>query len=517
MSQNHQEPDRTMLDSYQESNIDIQRYLGLIRAKLPLFCGIALCVMTCAVVASYVLPKKYEAKSTVFIEQNVINDLVKGIAVTPSMEAKIKVLKVAMLSRTMLLEVIRELDMDLSVKTDSELEELIDTLQKQTRISLDEERGVFTISYTNTDPRLASNFVNTLVRRYIEENTSSKREESLEATRFLAEQIDTFKQRIDKADANINAFKQEKGMVLALDEAIVRKEIDDVQNELEALNIREHELQATRNLLSAKTHVVVQTDTERLQLEKQLAELRTQYSESHPDVRRAVKALEALPSGSAKRVTRSSLSDKDQRELELAGIELSAVKKNKDLLHNSLEEKKQILREIPVVQTELAELKRTKENETLIYQQLVARYGQSEVSKQMELQDKAVSFRVIDPAVMPTSHVSPKRPLIIGGGIAAGFGLALGVLILLDMFNQSIHSQDQLRSIHIPVLASIPRIGRPDHVSARTIGLFAVCGVYFLCILTVLSIEVLGLPYIENAIPHIGIEALKTKLMTMIL
>ena len=48
--------------------------------------------MSAAIFSNYVLPRKYEAKSTVYIEKNVISESVKGITVTPSMEDTIKVL-----------------------------------------------------------------------------------------------------------------------------------------------------------------------------------------------------------------------------------------------------------------------------------------------------------------------------------------------------------------------------------------------------------------------------------------
>ena len=57
-------------------------FLKIVLARKRLFLFLAMGIMTLGLVLAYVLPKKYEAETTVFVDQNVITDLVKGIAVT---------------------------------------------------------------------------------------------------------------------------------------------------------------------------------------------------------------------------------------------------------------------------------------------------------------------------------------------------------------------------------------------------------------------------------------------------
>ena len=94
------------------SEYDYKKYLQLISKKKYLFVMLALAIMTTVAVASYLLPERYEAKCTVFIEKSVISDLVKGIAITPSFEDKIKVLAYAIKSRSLLLNVFNDLDLN---------------------------------------------------------------------------------------------------------------------------------------------------------------------------------------------------------------------------------------------------------------------------------------------------------------------------------------------------------------------------------------------------------------------
>ena len=183
----------------QSAQFEYKKYLQLIVRRKVLFVAAALVIMTVVVIISYVLPKKYEATSTVFIEKNVISELVKGITATPSMEDTIRVLTYAITSRTLLTKVADSLDMNVSQGNSVDMDLVIKKLQRDTTVRV-RDRNLFTISYTDSNPRMARDFVNALVRLYIEENTSSKRGESYDATKFLSEQIDTFKAKLEQAE-----------------------------------------------------------------------------------------------------------------------------------------------------------------------------------------------------------------------------------------------------------------------------------------------------------------------------
>ena len=64
-----------------EIYLELERYVRLLMRRKRLLVLMTLLAMTLGVFISYSLPKKFEAKSTVFIEQSVISDLVKGIAI----------------------------------------------------------------------------------------------------------------------------------------------------------------------------------------------------------------------------------------------------------------------------------------------------------------------------------------------------------------------------------------------------------------------------------------------------
>ena len=102
----------------EQQHQEIQRYLKLIIQKRYVFIPLSLCIMSIIVWGSYSIPKKYKAQSIIFIERNVIEELVRGIAITPSMESRIKVLRDTMLGRSLVLSVLRKHDLSAEAEND---------------------------------------------------------------------------------------------------------------------------------------------------------------------------------------------------------------------------------------------------------------------------------------------------------------------------------------------------------------------------------------------------------------
>jgi polysaccharide chain length determinant protein (PEP-CTERM system associated) len=469
----------------QTSEFDYRKYLQLVARKKRLFVMLALVIMTGVVAASYLLPAKYEAKSTVFIEKSVIAELVKGIAVTPSLEDKIRVLTYAMKSRTLFLKVFD--DLDLNVKSsDAQRETMVKNFQDRTDIKLKNQEGLFIISFIDENPRRARDFVNTLVRRYIEENTSSKREESYSASKFLSEQITPVKEKLEQIEARESAFKRENATVLGENEQSILNEISANQEKLDDISVRKNQLQSIQDLNRGNNPLRLKL----AELQKRLHELTVVYTDSYPEVIELKSQIESVKEQMKSGKGAIELPQEDER----IRVELNALKQSEQMLRHSIAAKRALLRSIPAVTAALEGLEREKESQKTLYNQLLARYGQSEVSKQMEVQDKSTNFRIVDPAVTPTMPVSPNRVRMILLGIFAGLAGGLAILVLIDYLDSSVRDLDTLKSLGVPVLAVVPKIHDPAELKAarkRDTRFFAVATAYFALILAVLSVEVM--------------------------
>jgi uncharacterized protein involved in exopolysaccharide biosynthesis len=81
----------------------------------------------------------------------------------------------------------------------------------------------------------------------------------------------------------------------------------------------------------------------------------------------------------------------------------------------------------------------------------------AEIGKTIETNNKGERFRVVESAEIPTSPISPNRPVWFTAGTLLGMMLGLGLLVLREMSDRSFTaSADLQNSLGLPVLAAVP-------------------------------------------------------------
>ncbi|HDK17506.1 MAG TPA: hypothetical protein ENG75_06155, partial [Nitrospirae bacterium] len=328
-----------------------------------------------------------------------------------------------------------------------------------------------------------------------------------------------FRDKMDKIDEKIINFRKEKDIFIAIDESRIVQKIKNAEEKLEELMITKKELEAKRDLIEKNitkedpyTLAILgvsssSTGNRIIMLQNRLNELLLNYTENYPEVvrlRAEIKLLnERLKSGSTDNYsegTGSGMSTLNpvyqelKAEMSRIKLEIAGIKVREKQLKKLVESKKGYLREIPAEKKKLADLEREKGTNKRIYEELILRLGQSEVSKQMEIQDKGATFRIVDPAILSTRPVSPNRVKIILLGILAGFAGAFGLVLLLDSMDKSVKSVDVLKTLGLPLLAIIPRIHTEDDLKnqkKKDVGLYAFAGLFMLCVLGIFVFELI--------------------------
>ncbi len=242
----------------QTQEMDIKRYLHLIQKRRYLFAITAALLISAAVIISHVVPPVYEAKAIVSIEKSSLNDVLKNISGSESIDDRATALSTIMKSRTQVLKVISDLGVDMKGMTEAQVEGLIKNTQDKTKIMMEFSQsgrsGVdfFTVAFRNGDPRFARDYVNKVVSMYIESTIGSKKEVSFGANRFLQDQIDQYKEKAVKLDAEIAVLKKDEDITLYNRYLALQKQHDDllvqytenhpavikVQSEIEALKAK---------------------------------------------------------------------------------------------------------------------------------------------------------------------------------------------------------------------------------------------------------------------------------------
>jgi protein tyrosine kinase modulator len=426
---------------------DLKKYLRLVHKRRYAFVAIMMVVTGIIVTVGYFLPNKYEATSLVLMEGNYTNDVMKDVTVPESMNARERAVEVIMQSRAQVLQALKALGYDLGQYSEEEVESIVGSFQKATKVSIDTDdarRGVdmFMVSVRHKNPFIARDYVNALVRSYIEESQSYKRNETFGAQKFLVEQVDILRQKISSVDAEIASIHQKSvtGPV-----AMKEVKVDAAQKRL--------------------------TD-----LRKELNDLLLRYTPTHPEVVKVqdeIASLEAQVDG--REQTRGPARD--------SGKFLNAPSSDDavDPAAGTGRAGRAGSRTLAVREQKLKELERDRETYQRMYEEMLATLGKSEVSSNLQVQDKGLTFNVIEPAVLPLRPVSPNRVLIIILGFFAGIGVASGSVILLDSFDKSVKSIDAAKTFGHPLLAVFPLIQLPrekDRAQVMNLLLFTVTLLY---------------------------------------
>jgi uncharacterized protein involved in exopolysaccharide biosynthesis len=436
------------------TEFDIGKYARLVYTKRVFFVLTVMAVTTTLVIAAYLRPKVYEARSVILIERSFINDLVKNVSISPALEDRTSALSIVMKSRSFVMRVLGDLDLG-AARSAEGFEGQVRSFQNSTDIRFEmnssnrKDVDVFTVSFIGYDPKLASDYVNALVRRYIEENISMKQQETSGASRFLLEQVNLFKEKLDRTEAEIVRRRQDRGVV----------------------------------------------PQERLaHLQKKLSDLQTQYTENHPEVIKVKAEIEQL-------IAETKLKKGSPERSPAAGMAASGDGERDEQGQNidgSLPE-----RDVPAGKKGLADLERERDANKRIYEELLGALGKTEFSTQVEVRNKAGAFKIVEPAIVPTRPMNRNilKMIVLGilGGVAAGFGLIIG----LDLLDTSLRSVETVKKLGLPVLAIIPTIQTVQEAARSRIKdrlLYTTVGVYMTGLMAVVMIEMMGLPYVDNIV-----------------
>lgn len=498
---------------------ELGKYLTMVVKRRYLFVFLALAIMSLFAWGGYLLPTKYEAKSTIFIEKTMISELVKGITISPSITEKVRVLRYALLSRGLILRVMKDLDLDTKAKNAKQQELMIEDLQERTEISV-KGNDLFIVSMRDEDARLATNYVNALVRRYLEENVSAKREESYGANRFLAEQLSLFKEKLNKADEQVIKFRQKQGVAVAMDEEGLVGEIKVYKAQMDEARMRRNELASTLRTVRMQMKSVQPTVAilstragggNIPALENRIKMLLVSYTENYPEIVKlraeieAVKKQNQAPDVGGVPSEEMTTVNPVYQQLEQAALqteaEIGALNAKLGQLGGLIAERERELRDVPANKKMLGDLEQERSTYKNMYAELQARAGVSEVSKQMEVEDKSASFRIVDPAVLPVKPVSPNRVKLILAGIFLGIVGGFGGVLLREALDSSIKDLHVLKGLGVSVLAVIPKITNAAEdleTKKRDRKVFIAAGCYLMVICLLLVHEMLSLTYVDR-------------------
>jgi uncharacterized protein involved in exopolysaccharide biosynthesis len=113
----------------------------------------------------------------------------------------------------------------------------------------------------------------------------------------------------------------------------------------------------------------------------------------------------------------------------------------------------------PNVEEQYKVLTRDQESAKSFYNDLLKKRSESAMMGDMNHQAETAEFRILDRANLPEGPSFPNRLYFALGGLAAGLALALGIIVLQEVRDKSLRTEEDVEFfLQLPTLASIPSV-----------------------------------------------------------
>lgn len=428
------------------------------------------------------LPDLYRATATILVKQEQVSETFARSSVTGELEPRLQAVNQEILSRSRLQELITRFDLYPKLRKRVPSEAVIERMRRDIRLErkeVDARRGrdamvAFTLSYQGWDPQTVAQVTNTLASFYVQENEDMRTRQAAGTTELLKEQLEDVKRKLEVQERRVGEFKdryigelpeQQEVNLTSLERLNAQLRLNS-ENQLRALERREKQLDSVPDVGPGRR-------ADRLaRLTRELADLRTRFSDKYPDVLRVKTEIAALERHQHSDASAEAATPRAQKTgFSEADTELETLKKEERHLRETIATYQRRVENAPRREQDLQKLTRDYAAIKELYGSLLKRYEEAQLAETLEHQ-KGGQFRILDAAIPATEPVVPNRIQLILTGLLLALGVAAGTIVLAEKLDTSFHRVTELRMFtNLSVLACIPRIVTPADTRRRRVRL----------------------------------------------
>lgn len=461
---------------------------------------VVLPLLACSCAAAIVaraLPSVWQSTAVISIVPQRIPESYVRTTVTIGPQDRLEAIRRDILSRERLERIIADFDLYPEMRSRGALpEDVVERMRSNVKMA-PAKGDAFEVSFSAGDPVLAQRVAERLANLFIDENIRQRTQLAEGSSEFLKSQLRQVQQQLETTERRLEAYRLAHAGELP----------DQVQSNLQAITNAQMQLQQLRESLNrdrdrrlilerqvadyrqpvpelvvgpagAPVAEVASAATQLAQAKVRLADLERRLTPEHPDVVRAknlvaeltVKAQEeaarAAAGTAATPVTVNPAEFQRQRRLRELETELEMLERN---INAKQDEENRLLAVVaeyqarvnaaPAREAELTALLRDYDTVSEQYKTLLANSKAAEMAQELERRQGGEQFRLVEPARIPARPASPRRPLILAGGVIAGLALGLGLVALLEFRDRSLRTKEDAAAVlNLPVLATVPTI-----------------------------------------------------------
>lgn len=434
-------------------------------------------------IAAFVMPTVYRSSATLLVESQELPPSLVGSPVTALIDQRIAKIRQQVLSRGDLIGLIQRLDLYEEERQTEPLSAIVQKVRENTQVQavsadIGQQQGstntiAFQMSFDYEEPAKTQLVMQSFVERFLELDASELAEQADTTVDFLSQQAGNLQRQIVDIEGRITQIKASNGAVLMSSGMPTVANPGSFDAQIAALQ-RENELlaQQTRSQQEAPNASVQEA-------EENLAAQRAIYADDHPDVRAAERQLAA-----AKQVAKQAPPDPNQEmaRLRIAGnnAQIAALgrARSAEMARSTTVSTAQA--RAPVLMEQIGQLDARATALRSQYAEVAQRLREARSSARMEEEQKGERLAVTDPPVVPDEPLSPDRPKLILGGIAAGLLVGFGLAFLVELLLRPIRGVGPIeKMLGVAPLVVIPTLRNKPTLGERILSFFSRIGSKF--------------------------------------
>lgn len=353
---------------------------------------------------SLTLPPKYQSSAVILIqEEKAINPLMQGLAVSSTVEDRMKNIKEQLLGWNSLVSLTKKLNLDNRIDNQKDFENLIMGLRKDMLVQV---RGsnLIMISYFGKNPQETQLVAKTMTDILLEENMRAQTKETDVAINFIKEQLDLYKRKIKES------------------------ELADLEDQLKKLLTD-----------STEQHPLVK------ELRQKLATVKKELASGEYEVAVAGKSINSPETEALKQ--------------ELEKITKEAASASPETNPNALTDPNNAIYKLMLIDKVDSVLARDVKVNESIYNLLLQKLETAKITQRLEASKEGTRYTIIDPPRLPLAPTQPNKPLIIFIGLILGTGAGVGLIFAREFLDSSFLDLEEAKAIlDVPILGAISRL-----------------------------------------------------------
>jgi polysaccharide chain length determinant protein (PEP-CTERM system associated) len=456
--------------------LTLQDYVAILKRRWWILAIPAIIFPIVGYAFSFMVQPQYLSQTLVLVEQQKVPDSYVKPVVTEDLSGRLATMREQILSRSRLQPIIERFNLFANAKMS--MDDRIDQTRKsidikpiQSDIARTGGLPGFFISFKAGDARTAQLVCGEITSLFVSENLSDRAASAAGTTDFLKGQLADAKAKLDEQDEKLRQFQQTYMGKLPGAETSNINMMTTLNTQLDAatqaLARMEQDKSYAESMLalqqSQQTQVAdhgglapQEKEVELQQLLTQEADLTSRYTEDYPDVvsvRRKIKELRqeiakapapsaaATPSASTAKPNEPLALQQLRAQLRAMDQSIAQKKRDQGAIQAQLRLYQDRVASSPQVEEEYKSITRDSQTAQAFYDDLLNKMNQSKMATDLERRQQGEQFRVMDEPNLPEAPFSPKRPVFIGGGFAAGLGLGLLVVGILEYMDTALRNE----------------------------------------------------------------------------